>query len=273
MTLRVVLLCAVCLVAAIAPDGAASAITPTDLCHCTAFVTGQGEAERARGFALCLEVVLVKVSGDPRLRGDPRLAPMKQAAAGLVAGFTYRDRMAGLPLHDEQGTRDRPFDLTVAFDRGKIDGALKRLGLAPWPLPRPVLAVFLRVRDATSDYLLTSDGEHDLGQRLSLSEATAQRGVPLVLPSARFAAAEHVDLGALAAAAPRRRHALARALGADAALVGTLQWSEAERGWQAAWRLSWRGRDRRWRISGVSFDDAFRDAIDRAMGILSGHGG
>jgi uncharacterized protein len=254
------------------PSLPASASPPADLYQCRAFVTGQGEAERARGFGLCLEAVLVKVSGDPHLRGDPRLAPIKQAAAGFVAGFSYHDRMAGLPLHDEQGTRDRPFDLTVAFDPPKIDAALRELGSAPWPAPRPVLAVFLGVRDAQRAYVLTEDGERGLGERLSLRDAAAQRGIPLVLPKAPLAAEKHLTYAGLAAASASRRRALAAAIGGDAALAGSLVWSKAALGWTARWRLAWQGRDYRWRISGVSFDDAFREALDRAVAILSGHG-
>src|ERR1700720_3552077 len=80
-----------------------------DLYRAQAIVTGEGEAERARGFALCLEAVLVKVSGDPRLQGDPAAAALQAQAAGFVTGFDYHDRMAGIPVHDEQGTRERPF--------------------------------------------------------------------------------------------------------------------------------------------------------------------
>jgi uncharacterized protein len=251
---------------------AASASPPADLYQCRAFVTGEGEAERARGFGLCLEAVLVKVSGDSHLRSDPRLAPMKHAAAGFVGSFSYHDRMAGLPLHDEQGTRDRPFDLTVVFDPPKIDAALRQLGLAPWPAPRPVLAVLLGVRDAQRAYVLTEDGGRGLGERLSLRDAAAQRGVPLVLPTAQLAAAKQLTYAGLAAASASRRRALAGAIGGDAALAGSLVWSEAALGWTARWRLAWQGRDYRWRISGVSFDDAFRDAVDHAVAILSGHG-
>jgi uncharacterized protein len=254
------------------PPVAARASPPADLYQCRAFVTGQGDAERARGFGLCLEAVLVKISGDPRLLGDPRLAQMKQEAAQFVASFTYHDRMAGLPLHDEQGTRDRPFDLTIAFDPPKIDAAVHKLGVAPWPLPRPVLAVVLGVRDARRAYVLTEDGERGLGERLSLRDAAAQRGIQIVLPKARLAAEQRVTYAGVVAASASRRRALAEAIGGDAGLSGSLVWSEAARGWTARWRLAWQGRDYRWRITGVSFDDAFRDALDHAAAILSGHG-
>jgi hypothetical protein len=63
---------------------------------------------------------------------------------------------------------------------------------------------------------------------------------------------------------------MARRLGGDLALAGDLVWKE--RGWQARWRLVRRGVDYRWGSEGVSFDDAFRRAMDGALQILSGHG-
>jgi hypothetical protein len=89
-----------------------------------------------------MEDVLIKVSGAERLAGDRRLAAYKAKAKDFVTAFDYRDQFSGKPKRDEQGTRDRPFDLTVDFDKEKIDGVLKALGLKPWLSHRPVLAVF-----------------------------------------------------------------------------------------------------------------------------------
>jgi hypothetical protein len=44
--------------------GSAASADAADLYQARAIVTGQGEANRALGFALCLRDVLVKVSGD-----------------------------------------------------------------------------------------------------------------------------------------------------------------------------------------------------------------
>jgi len=266
-----VIRCALTLAIAIAALGE-TAIAADDLYRTQAIVTGQGEAERARGFALCLEAVLVKVSGDPRLVGDPRLAPLQEEAQGFVSGFDYQDRMRGIPVHDEQGTRERPFDLTVTFDPQKIDAALRSLGLAPWAAPRPRLAVLLGVRDATGAYVLAEDGERGLGQRQSLAAAAAKRGVSVLLPGTTLLAARHVTYRRLAAMTPSRLRAVAKASGGDAALAGSLVWTEAARGWTARWHLSWRGREYRWRIGGISFDDAFRNGVDRAVAVLSGNG-
>ena len=245
------------------------AFAAADLYRSRAVVTGEGEAERARGFALCLEDVLAKVSGDPRLAHDPAVAAVTARAADLVAGFDYHDRMSGIPVHDEQGTRERPFDLTVTFDRAKIDAALRSLGRRPWPEPRPVLAVLLAVRDAIAAYVLAADGARGEGQREALQAAAERRGVVAVLPGSALLAAQHLDAAGLKALPPPRLAAAAKASGGEAALAGTLVWSETAPGWTAHWRLSWHGKPHRWQIAGVSFDDAFRTGIDGAVAILS----
>src|SRR5436190_19371081 len=84
---------------------------PVELYQAKPIVTGTGETNRKLGFALAFKDVLVKVSGDPRLLNDPRVEDLSKDAGSLVAGFHYRDRMEGIPIHDEQGSHDRPHDL------------------------------------------------------------------------------------------------------------------------------------------------------------------
>jgi uncharacterized protein len=57
-------------------DGTVAAAAES-LYRAQAIVTGQGEANRIVGFAVCLEDVLIKVSGALKLAGDPRLEPYK----------------------------------------------------------------------------------------------------------------------------------------------------------------------------------------------------
>jgi hypothetical protein len=248
----------------------ASPLPADDLYRARAFVTGQDEADRGRGFALCLEDVLVKLSGDPSLIGDARLAALQARAADFVADFRYQDRMAGIPVHDEQGTRERPYDLYVSFDHAAIDAALRTLGREPWRA-RPRIAMLLGVQDARANYVLASDGDRGLGQRQSLAEAAARRGLPLVLPGSLVLDRHRLTYSRLAAG-EEPPLAAAKDAGGDVALVGTLVWSEPLLGWVADWRLNWQGKPHHWQIRGVSFDDAFRNAVDGAELILSGHG-
>src|SRR5438105_12329576 len=130
-------------VAAALPYGVgAIAAEAADLYQAQTIVTGQGEANRIIGFGFCLEDVLIKVSGVQNLAGDSRLAVPKANASNLVRTFRYHDRMTGISTHDEQGTRDRPYDLIVDFSPEKIDDLLDTLGLKAWLAHRPVLGVF-----------------------------------------------------------------------------------------------------------------------------------
>src|SRR5919205_2017473 len=161
--------------------GAAAVTVVEHLYQGQVIVTGQREETRGPGIARAFGDVLAKVSGDPRLIDDPRVTGM--AAETFVTGYSYRDRMAGIPVHDEQGTRDRPYDLTVDFDPERIDAALRSLGHTPWGATRPQPVVLLRVTAGAGSYLLTSDGPRGRDQRESLEAAAERFGVPVLVPS------------------------------------------------------------------------------------------
>src|SRR6476659_7889002 len=72
-----------------------------------AVVTGNDERNRPLGFKLCFEDVLVKASGDASILNDSRLEALATGAEQYVSSFSYRDRLEGKPVHDEQGTYDR----------------------------------------------------------------------------------------------------------------------------------------------------------------------
>lgn len=234
-------------------------------------VTGQGAENRAGGFATALEAALVKVSGDPRLIGDPRVEAIAREAGSFVEAFRYRDRLAGIPVHDEQGTRDRPYDLTVSFHPESIDATLQSLGRRRWPAPRPRVAVFLRIDNGTTRYLLASDGVRGRDQRESLAMAAEQLGIPLTVPSTAALAELGLSLE-VAAADAGSLAAAARKLGASVALAGNLAWSPAALGWTADWRLASGDQPAGWQIGGVNFDEAFRNAMRGAAQTLSGNG-
>src|SRR5260370_7371046 len=102
----------------LALDGAASAAADAgDLYEAQTIVTGEREETRIPGFAECLDYALVKVSGDDRLIGDPRVVALAGRAADFVREFRYHDRMSAIPHHADHGTRDRPHHLISRFYR------------------------------------------------------------------------------------------------------------------------------------------------------------
>jgi hypothetical protein len=250
--------------------GAADAAEPGERYQGKVIVTGQGEPNRRTGFAQCLEDVLVKVSGDPRLIGDRRVKAM--GAAVLVTKFHYRDLMAGRPIRDEQGTRDRPHELTVDFDPAKIDAALQTLGRKPWTGERPRVAVLLAVRNRDVTFVLAADGERGSGQPESLAAASWRVGVPIVVPDMAGLAKANLGFDQVAGGDLARLDAAAKAVGADQALAGRLTWNDAVHGWVAEWRIAAGGKTYAWRVSGVNFDEAFRNALRGTAQVLSGNG-
>ena len=243
-----------------------------DLYRAKVTVTGQGEANRIIGFAACLEDVLIKVSGAQKLSGDRRLAAYKSKAGDLVTAFSYRDQFSGKPIRDEQGTRDRPYDLTVEFEESRIDDILGALGLKPWLSHRPRLAVFVEMEQGPRNYIVTADETRSDLQRDSLLAAADRRGMGIVLPSTAALAKSNITGAELRTAPFAALAPVAAAQGGEVVLVGRLVWDDRELGWATQWQMDWRGQTYRWQIRGVTFDEAFRRGIGGAAQILSGNG-
>jgi hypothetical protein len=243
-----------------------------DLYRAKVTVTGQGEANRMLGFAACLEDVLIKVSGVQKLSGDRRLAPYKSKAKSFVTSFSYRDQFFGKPVRDEQGTRDRPYDLTVEFEPSKIDGILGMLGLKPWLSRRPVLAVFVAMEQGARNYVVTIDGSQSDLQRDALLAAADRRGMLIVLPGAAALAKSNITGETLGTATLSALAPIAAEQDAEAVLTGRLVWDDRQLGWTTQWQMEWAGRTHRWQVRGVTFDEAFRRGIGGAAQVLSGNG-
>lgn len=243
-----------------------------DLYRAQAIVTGQGEANRIIGFASCLEDVLIKVSGAQKLAGDRRLAAYKPKAKGFVRAFSYHDQMSGTPTRDEQGTRDRPYDLIVDFDEKKIDDVLKALGLKPWLSRRPVLGVFVEMQQGLKKYMVTADADQSELQRESLLAAAGKRGMTIALPGVAALAKLSINGVGLRTMTSSTLASVAAQQGGEIALVGRLVWVDRELGWATQWQMDWQSRTHRWQVRGVTFDEAFRRGIGGAAQILSNNG-
>ena len=223
----------------------------TGLYEATAITTGMDLRSRPTGLAACLAQVLAKVSGNPALLDDPRVAALGPAAPGLLAGFAYLDRMSDQPKHDEQGTRDRPYDLVARFETDGIDAALLGLGEAPWLTTRnrPFVLVDIAITPRNGPITpLRADTDPDERHRAALLAAADRFGIPILL-----------------------RPALGSAPTTAAILRGDLIWQEAAAGWEGTWNLSWQGRNHAWHIAGVSFDEAYRNVVAGTAAVFSGH--
>jgi len=207
-----------------------------------------------------------------QLAGDPRLEPLKSRAADFVTAFDYHDQMSGKPKRDEQGTRDRPYDLIVDFDKPKIDELLGTLGLKPWLSHRPTLGIVVAMVPGARTFIVTADAKQSELQRDSLHIAASRRGMNIVLPTEGSMAKANIGDVALITAPEETLAPLLAAQGAEAILIGRLAWDDDELGWVTEWRLDAEGRSHRWQMRGVTFDGAFRRGIGGAAQVLSGNG-
>ena len=216
--------------------GQASGANVDDLYQGQTIVTGQVEEARRLGFPVCLDQVLVKVSGDPRLIGDPEVLLAGQAAT--VTDYAFAIVWQAYPSMTSRA-RDRPYDLTVRFDPAKIDAALRSLGREPWR----------RVTPTRHSVRWRGSRRGDLPAR----ERRQARTRPARSARGGSGAVRHADCAADQGGAGGRGlelqaldlaslDATAKAIGGDLALAGTLLWSEQALGWVADWRMDAGGR-------------------------------
>lgn len=266
---RLILLSLICLIlpaVGLAADDAAD-----ELYSAKAIVTGKGEKNRRIGFQDCLDKVLVRVSGDQRLLVKPELADLRAHAGDLVASFGYRDRLEGVPIHDDQGSHDRPHDLTCQFDRAKLDALLADLGSWPWLAERPTIVPLLAVERGGKRFVLTADGDDDPSMPVSFAAAAEPLAMKIALPDTAELAAAGLGPDNLWRAGQAQLEAV-KASGGAVPLLGRLKWSDDDLGWVADWRIRFKGRTYDWQVRGVSFDEAFRVAMRGGAQVLSGNG-
>ncbi len=248
------------LAAALLPRLAAAQSSPVGteaLYKAETIVTGTGPSERMRGFRIGVEDVLIKLTGDVSLAGSKAAESVSEHAADLVADYTYEDRMKDLPIHDEQGTRDRPHFLRMRFDAEKFDAALRDAGLKKWTGERPTLAVWIGISEPRGNYVLASQGD-GYGQREVLKDASKKRAIPVLLPGTDQTAVTYdtITKGDIAAL-----RAASKNLGGDAILYGVLDF-DGESHWNTHWTVTGEHADAAWTMNGVTFDAALKGAID-----------
>jgi len=266
---RILFLAAVLMVPTFVPP--ANAFEPSDIYSAQVVVSGQGEANRRTGFGTCLERVLTRATGDYRLADRPEAKAAAAKAGDFIAAYSYRDLLEGRPVHDEQGTYDRPHNLTCRFKAGPLERLIVGMGARPWQQRRPVIAVLLDVERPTGRHVVAANNERDLAMRQSFGNASNLIALDVVFPPATSA----LGLPEGATIDPTSAEALAatEASGGDLPLSGRLVWSDVDHGWIADWALARDGKVERWQARGVSFDEAFRVALRGATRVLSGSGG
>ncbi len=237
-------------------------------------ITGQRDETRIPGFKAALLDVAKKVSGNQMLTPEQIETIVHGNIKLFVQDFTDRDRMEDIPIHDEQGTRDRSFELLINFVPSRVNAMLRSLGEKPWKETRPKVLVLVNVHNAIGSYILTDDEDDETGaeQREAFKAAAWQTGMALILPLPPLLKTSKVDTNSLDQLSPSQLEALGRMAQAEVVITGNLIWVGGPNGWKANWILHDDKGEHRWQIEGINFDGAFRNAMRGAAQILSQHG-
>jgi hypothetical protein len=128
------------------------------------------------------------------------------------------------------------------------------------------------VHGRTNSGILSSDGAFDPDMREALANAARRYGLTIGLPSVATLQSNQISIDTAVISPGVRPLEAAQLSNSELPLVGDLQWSDAALGWVAAWSIEARGRRYRWSVSGVNYDEAFRNAVRGAARVLSGNG-
>jgi hypothetical protein len=130
----------------------------------------------------------------------------------------------------------------------------------------------LSVHGRTNSGLLSRDGSFDPDMREALANAAQRYGLTVNLPGAAMLEGNQINIDSAESTPPDRLLRLAELSDSELPVVGDLRWSDAALGWVANWNLAVNGQYHRWSVSGVNYDEAFRNAVRGAARILSGNG-
>jgi hypothetical protein len=92
------------------------------------------------------------------------------------------------------------------------------------------------------------------------------------LPSVATLQDNRIGIDTAAVIPSRSSIRIAKLSDSELPIIGDLRWSDAALGWVANWSLEVNGRRHRWSVSGVNYDEAFRNAVRGAARVLSGNG-
>jgi len=180
-----------------------AALTRVELYQATAPLTERSDAGQEAAFEAALRTVLVKVTGRRGVEQDPALAPLIASARRYVQ--QYR------PAPDNQ--------LSVAFDGAALDRWLTQNNQPLWGGERPATFVWLAVQTGQGGTVITAE-DTTSPIKAELSAAAAQRGIPVLWPSAAELSRNHLDFATVAAATPAVLAEIGHRSGGEGTLIG-----------------------------------------------------
>lgn len=233
----------------------AAAVPVSDLYEVDVPVASQDREQRLEVLKQAFEEILVRVTGDGSVAGNPEVEPLLRRAAGFVQRFRYLPAPEG-----EEG-----WVLHAVFDARRIERALAERGLPVWGQDRPAVLAWVAIIDGGRRFLI-GEQSHD-AERAILADEARRRGLPLMFPLLDLQDQRQVRIADVTGGFDSTVDAASARYASDAVLIGTVRRSGSH--WLGRWRLREGDETVRFESSGKQLDEALRLGVDGAASWLA----
>ena len=211
-------------------------------------VSDRSDGERSRGASRALGQVLVKLTGNRRIRTTSGVAGLLKNASSLMLQYGYElEALSGGLM------------LAAEFDEVALVKELDALGVSVWAKERPDTIAWLVIDELTTRELLGGDEPGRLGETM-LTRAEV-RGIPILLPIMDVEESQHLiyasDWEGLAGTAL----ALSGRYGTPSILIGYLRQS-VPGFWDVRWKIQVGDESFEWQAEGDIVELMIEDGVD-----------
>jgi len=168
--------------------------------------------------------VLIKLTGNPQIAANPMIRTSLRRADYYVQEYSY---MAPTPDASE-------YILRVRYDVDDVNRLLRHAGASFWGENRPLLLVWLTVRNDANDAEIVAS-EAPGGEYAALKQQSRKFGIPLIFPMMDMDDINKVSVDDVSQMNVALLSEAAKRYSPDAILIGNIQISKA--GVQGKWRL------------------------------------
>jgi len=144
-------------------------------------VTDQQRNKRFGAYREALEMLLVRITGDPTISAKPGIEDMLKAPLSYLSRFNYSD----LPTRWEGKRNDKKQlytqQIEISFDENAINKKLRELKLPIWSSTRPSVLMWIVVQDEEMGRTILDENQGGPLIEAIMDEAEI-RGVPLLFP-------------------------------------------------------------------------------------------
>lgn len=220
-------------------------------------VADQSSGERLKGMSAAIKEVLVRLSGNKAIVGEPVLASAIASPGRYVKGYRYERR--------EQATVELDF-LLVSFSPKALQGLLVENQLPIWPEQRTDVLVWLAVDERARPYIIKDNPLNIINQ--AINDAAINRGLPLSWPLDSDIDSGKVRATDIKAGFQQQIISASKDYAAHGILIGYLKKLSKDK-WQGEWQLVRQDKAVNWSSDIASLDDVMLSGVDPVADTLA----